>query len=124
MWQLELVAADIRRAVKYAENVNVAVVLHQVRDTVVAVQENANVTRRGLVSVSDLRKVLDGLGPVIDPLNRFSCRPRIVRCNVLEDVLEPALCLSRSIYLCHERMRRLISSFEMTRFASESASPR
>jgi dihydroorotase-like cyclic amidohydrolase len=64
-----LVAADIQRAMKYAKNVNVTVVLHEVRDAVVAVQEYTNVTRRGPVSVPNLRKVLDGLGPVVDPLN-------------------------------------------------------
>ena len=42
----------------------------------------------------------------------------------LEDVLEPMLSFRGPSYLCHERMRRAISSFEMTRPASESASPR
>ena len=37
---------------------------------------------------------------------------------------EPALSFRRPPYLCHERMRRAMSSFEITRFASESASPR
>ena len=44
--------------------------------------------------------------------------------DVLEDILEPPLSLCGPIYFGHERMRRAISSLEMTRPASESASPR
>lgn len=43
--------------------------------------------------------------------------------NVRDDVLEPLSSFVGPRY-CHERMRRAISSFEMVRFASESASPR
>ena len=44
--------------------------------------------------------------------------------DVLEDIFEPSLSFRGPCYFCHERMRRAISSFEITRFASESASPR
>ncbi len=48
----------------------------------------------------------------------------IVRSDVLEDVLKPALGLERPGYFCHERMRRPMSSFDIVRLASESARPR
>ena len=47
------------------------------------------------------------------------------RCvNQVLDVVKPALRFSGSRYFRHERMRRPIPSFEIVRFASESASPR
>ena len=49
---------------------------------------------------------------------------QIVDGDVLEDVFEPTLGFFGPRYCCHARMRRPISSFEMVRFASESASPR
>lgn len=48
----------------------------------------------------------------------------IFGCDILEDVFEPALSFRGPGYLRHDRMRRAISSFEITRFASESANPR
>ena len=65
-----------------------------------------------------------GLSPLEYALNRSTCRIGIFGSNVLEYVFEPAKCFVCPGYLCHDRMRRPISSFEMVRRASESARPR
>lgn len=74
--------------------------------------------------MAHLRKFPQQLGSIIDALNRPCRRLRIIGSDVLVNVFQPALCLECPGYCCHERMRRPISSFEMERFASESARPR
>ena len=74
--------------------------------------------------LANLRKFLEVLSPVVDGLDGAGCCGRVVRRDVLIDVVNPALGFLGPRYFCHDRMRRPISSFEMTRFASESASPR
>src|SRR5258706_5422468 len=66
----------------------------------------------------------EDLGALVNPLNCTSGCAWIVRGDVLEDVFEPPESLVSPRYLGHDRMRRPISSFEMVRFASESARPR
>ena len=88
------------------------------------VEEDAHVARRRRVAVANFGKSGKVLRPLIDTLNRAGRGVRIICGDVLEDVPEPALGLLGSRYFCHERMRRAISSLEMVRFASESASPR
>jgi hypothetical protein len=61
---------------------------------------------------------------IVNTLDRTRCGFRIIRGNVFKDVGKPALCFVGPAYLCHDRMRRPISSLEMARFASESVSPR
>lgn len=80
--------------------------------------------RRRRVAVADLQKGGEVLRPPVYSLDSASRRVRIIRGDLLEDVLDPTLGLFGPPYLCHERMRRAMSSFEMVRFASESASPR
>lgn len=124
MWHSELIPRDVERTVEHAKNIDVSVVLHEVGDSVMPVEQYANVSRRDLVAVADLWKRSENLRPFVNTLNRPSCSLRIIRGDVLEDVLEPLSSFVGPRYACHERMRRPISSFEIVRFASESASPR
>lgn len=66
----------------------------------------------------------ENLRALVDCFNRASSRFGIIESDILEDVFEPTLSFFGPRYCCHARMRRPISSFEMVRFASESASPR
>ena len=109
---------------KDAKNIDISVVLHEVGDSVVTVQQYANISGRGLVAVADFRKLGENLRAFVNTLNRPSRSLRIIRGDVLEDVFEPLLSFVSPRYDCHERMRRPISSFEIVRFASESAIPR
>jgi len=107
-----------------AQDIDVSICLDQVGDAVVAVEEDTHVAARCLIAMAHLRKVRQHLRPLVDTADGLGRRARIVYGNVLEDILEPTLSFCSPSYFCHERMRRAISSFEMTRPASESASPR
>ncbi len=61
---------------------------------------------------------------LVNSLNGACGSLRIVAGDVLEDIFKPTLGFISPRYCCHERIRCAISSFEMVRFASESASPR
>ena len=124
MCHSKLIARDVERAVEDADDVDVSIVLHEVRDSVMPIQQDSDMARRCEVPVSDLRESRKDLRPFVDSLNRSARSGGIIRRDVLEDVLEPAPGFFGPRYFCHERMRRAISSFEMVRFASESASPR
>lgn len=88
------------------------------------VKQHANVSRRDLVALAYLRELSENLHTFVDTLNGPDSSLRIIRSDVLEDVLDPLSRLVGPRYYCHDRMRRAISSFEIVRFASESASPR
>ncbi len=74
--------------------------------------------------MSDLWKSGEDLRPLVDFLNGTSGSVWIIGSDVLEDIFEPAPSFISPRYCCHERMRCAISSLEIVRFASESASPR
>ena len=124
MWHSELIPRDVERTVEDAKNIDISVVLHEVGDSVMPVEQYANGSRRDLVAMADLRKLRENLRTFVNTLNRQSCSLRIIRGDILEDVLEPLSGFVGPRYCCHVRMRRAISSFEMVRLASESASPR
>lgn len=107
-----------------SKDVDFAIILDEVSNAVVAVEQYADITRRGGVTSAELRKPLEILGTLIDTLDGTCSRLRIVGGNVLIDIVKPALSLFGPAYFCHDRMRRPISSFEIVRLASESASPR
>jgi len=109
---------------KDTKDVNVPIVLEQVGDPVMPVEEDSHMARRGRITMAHLGKGNEVLRPLIDALDSAGGGLWIIGGDVLEDVLEPALGFGRPLYLCHERMRRAMSSFEIARFASESASPR
>src|SRR5882672_10321663 len=123
MWHSKLIATDIESTVENTQHIDVAAILDQVRDPVVPVEQNSDVSVRRPVTVANLRMGVQDLGFVVDALNCLCRSLRVVRRNELEDVLEPALRLKRPVYLRHLRMRCAISSFDATRFASESANP-
>ena len=124
MCHSKLIPSDIKRAMKDAKDIHVPIVLHEVGNPIMPVEEDANVARRGKITMTHLRKGNEVLCPIVDTLDSAGGGLRIVGGDVLEDVLEPALGFLSPRYFCHERMRRPISSFEITRFASESARPR
>lgn len=66
----------------------------------------------------------EDLRPIEDVLNGAPGGRGIIGGNVLEDIFDLLLCFFRPSYCCHARMQCAIRSFEMVRFASESASPR
>ena len=114
----------VGRTVKDTEDVDVPVVLDEIGDSVVPVEEDAHVARRCGVAIVDLREGRENLRPLIDSLSRAARGVGGFCGKVLENVFEPAFCLLGPDYFCHERMRGSISSLEIARFASESASPR
>jgi hypothetical protein len=81
-----------------------------------------SVERRTGRTVANPGKAGENLRALIDSLNGARGGKRIIGGDELEDVLEPALSLFGPRYCCHARMRCAISSFEVARFASESAS--
>jgi len=108
---------------KDTEDVDVAVILHEVCDPVMPVEQNSDVSRRGSIALSDFWKSGEDLRPFVYFLNCAGGGGRIVGGDVPEDVFNPSPGFVGPRYCCHERMRCAISSFEMVRFASESASP-
>jgi len=76
------------------------------------------------IAMAHLRKASENLRSLIYAVDGLSCGLWIICGDVLEYVLKPTPGFCGPSYFCHERMRRAISSFEMTRPASESASPR
>jgi len=74
--------------------------------------------------MSDFGKGGEDLRPFVNFLNGSSGSMRIVYRDVLEDIFAPSPRFIGPRYCGHDRMRCAISSFEIVRFASESASPR
>lgn len=109
---------------KNTEHIDVSVVLHEIGDSIMSIEQNSDISRRGNVTLPDFWKGREHLCPLVDSLTRPSRGSRIVRGDVLKNIGEPALSLFSPGYFCHDRMRCAISSFEIVRFASESASPR
>jgi len=107
-----------------AQDIDVAIGSDQVGDAVVLVEEDSHMAPRRLIAMAHFRKPSQRLRPLINAVDGFGRRAWIVHGDVLEDILEPPLSLCGPIYFGHERMRRAISSLEMTRPASESANPR
>jgi len=124
MCHSKLIPGDIKRAMEHTEDIDVPVILYKVSYPIVPVEEDTYVARGRRLTLAHLGKGNEVLRPLEDALDSASGDLRIIGGDVLEDVLEPALGLRSPRYLCHERMRRAMSSFEITRFASESASPR
>jgi hypothetical protein len=110
--------------VKHAQNIDVSIVLDQIGDTLVTEKKDSHMATRSPIAVAHLRKLSQHLGSLVYAVDGFASRAWILGGNVLEDVLEPTLSFYGPAYLGHERMRRAISSFDMVRPASESASPR
>jgi len=109
MCHSDLIPRDVQCTVKDAEDVHVSVVLHEVRDSVMPMEQDSYVARGGKVSVADFWIGAEDLRPFVDPLDRPGSGGGIICCDVFEDVLEPALGLFGPRYFCHERMRRAIS---------------
>ncbi len=106
------------------EDVDVSVAFYEVGNPVMPIEQYSDIARGRKIALSDLRKIRKHLRPLVDTLNRSARSARIVRCDVLKNVSEPTLRFLGSLYFCHDRIRCAISSFEIVRFASESASPR
>lgn len=66
-----------------SQDVDVAIVLDEVSNPVMAIEQYADVTRRGGVTSAELREPLEILGSLIDALDSTCRRLRIVCGNVL-----------------------------------------
>jgi hypothetical protein len=108
---------------KDAENINVPVVPEQVCNSVLLVKQDAHVPRRCGIAVTELRELNEVLRALVERLHCASRSVKVIFGDVLEDVFKPLLSLGGPRYLCPARIRRRISSFEIIRPASESASP-
>src|SRR5438046_1005554 len=122
--QLQLIPRDIERAVKNTEDIDVSVVLHKIGDAVMPVEQNAHMARGSEIAITNFGKDHQVLRPFIYSLNGATGCKRIVGGEVFEYVFKPALGFFSPRYFCHRRIRRAISSLEITRFSSESTSPR
>lgn len=109
---------------EYTKNVGVIVVLDEVRDTVVSIQQYSDSAGGGLIPVSDFGVIYQHLRAFVYPGHDVPSGLGVILGNVLEYIFEPSLRLDRPVYFGHDRIRRPISSFEIVRPASESASPR
>ena len=107
-----------------AENRDTPSRLEQIRDAIVAVEQNADMALRTGIPLTQLREIDQRLDTLIDAINGLGGGLRIVLGDELEYVLKPPKRLVGPNYFPHDRIRRAISSFEITRFASESAKPR
>lgn len=61
------------------------------------------------------------LRPFVDRLNRPARGSGVIRRDVLENALEPALGFFGPRYFCHERMRRAISSYRSSLHVASNA---
>lgn len=109
---------------EYTKNVDVIVILDEIRYAVVSVQQYSDLAGRGLIPVSDFGVIQEYLRAFIYPCHNIPSGPGVILGNVLEDIFKPFLRLEGPVYFGHDRIRRPISSFEMVRPASESANPR
>ena len=89
--QSELIFADIKRTVEDAEDIDVSIFFEQVGNAVMAVKENSHMAARCPIAMAHLRKVGQHLRPLIYAVYGLGSRLRIIRGNVLEDILEPTL---------------------------------
>ena len=109
---------------EYPKDINVPIWPDEVSIAVMPREQDADTTVRVEISMAHLRILSEDLGTFKYALDSATRGFRVVRSDVLEDVLEPAARFVGPGYLRHDRMRRPISSFEMVRRASESARPR
>jgi hypothetical protein len=93
-------------------------------DAIVHVEQNSDMALRTGIPLTQFREFDQRLDTLIDAIDCLSGGLRIVLGDELEDVLKPPKRLFGPNYFRHDRIRRAISSFEVTRCASESASPR
>lgn len=120
----KLILADIKCAMKHAEDVDVATIFHQIGVAIVSVQQHTYMPGRGRMSRAHFRKVGQSLRLIVDSLHS-SCRStRIFNSNVSVNIAQPALGFRGPNYSCHCLILRPISWLETMRPASESASPR
>ncbi len=111
----QLVLGEVECAMKHAQNHNVQVVLNEVSDSVMPKQKQTDGAFGRTVALPNVRKLAQHLHPVINSLNGAQGGRRVVQSNVLENVREPSLSLPGPNYLCQDRMRRCISSFDNVR---------
>ena len=124
MCHSKLISGDIERAMENTEDINVPVVLDEVSNPVMFKEKYAHLAGRCRVALPLLGKGGEVLCSLEDTLDSAGRGSGTIGGDVLENFREPALGFRGPCYLCHERMRRAMSAFEITRFASESASPR
>lgn len=119
------VPVDVHGSMEDTQDVDVAVRLEEVHDPVVAVEKDPDVPfRHDMVPVPKLGVPFQELHLFVDSDDRAPGRSGIVTRDVVVDVPKPHRGLVAPPYLRHESIRLFISSFETTRPASESASPR
>jgi len=75
------------------------------------------------MGVPDIRELRENLSPLVQGLDNAERRSGLVACNVVVDAAQPTLRLCGPNYFRQDSIRRPISSCEMVRPASESASP-
>ena len=119
-----LILADIKRAMKHTEDIDIAASPNQLGDSVISVQQYPHMPRRSPVPCAHLREVRQSLRLPVYPFHGSYRSSRIFCSNVVVDIAQPALSFGGPNYPCHCLILRPISSSETTRPASESASPR
>ena len=119
----QLIPGDIKRPVKYTEDIHVAVRPHEICDAVVTVEEDSHISSRSEIAVPDLRMRLKDSRALVNAENDLPRSYGVLFGDVLEDAFQPARCFFSPGYPCHDRIRRSISSELTVRLASESAKP-
>jgi hypothetical protein len=104
-WALKLISADVQRPMEHPEDIDVAILLYEIGDTVMSIKKNSYLARRRTIAITNLRKIDQKLSLLVDTPNCLRCSERIVLCDVLENIFEPTLGFISPDYLCHDRMR-------------------
>lgn len=110
---------------KNAQHVDVAAWLHEVRDSIVAEPEDADMAIAvAAVLLPQLREMSEQLRLSQDASDGAHRGVGVIAGDVLVDSAKPAARLVRPVYFSHEEICASISWWETVRPASESARPR
>ena len=101
----KLISRDIERTVKNTKDVDIAIVFDEIRNPKMPVEQDANVSRRSQIAISNFWKPRENLRPLVNPLDSAPGGLGVVGSDVLEYILKPALRFLSPGYFCNERMR-------------------
>src|SRR5688572_20332368 len=119
------VLLEVHGTVEHTQDTDLVGRLPDVHDSVVTPKQDSHLpTGRSRVRMPDVGELDENLRALVQRLHDFERGGRLVRGDVVVDTEKPPLSLGGPDYLRQDSIRRPISSWEMVRPASESASPR
>lgn len=85
------VSPNVQRPMKDSQDIDIATSFSQVRNSVVAIQEDPNISIGRRVAMANFRMLQQHLGPFINSSDDPCCSLGIVFGDLVKDVFEPAL---------------------------------